>query len=1237
MAIRPHAFAATFGEPCEAPPCRGAQLGAPGAIAVGEASGEVYVVDRGVLGDSRTGRIVRFAADGGFLSEFAGTSAKGSGVLTAGSSSVESVLTEKGQFIAGQAISAPGLAPGTKVSAVGASSLELSQPASASELGLLEAGQSFEAPGPIAVDNSCALRKAGDPGLTQQQCEEDDPSNGDVYVVDRELFAIDKYSAAGEFLGQIDEGEGGRFSRPLEGVAVDEEGGLLVYLENFTISRYTNEAHNSFVPPSTPLSLECCAVTAGLALDRGGQLYLLRGIGEASTGRVAKVGREGATLIEALGGTNSAGVAVDQANGNPLVAEPTSLAVFDPEGQLVERLGEEQAVPHLAPLAGVGVNAATSTFYAAGADGHIAAFGLAPPTVPEVENESFSQVSSSSAKLAATINPRSEVGEGPTGYRFEYGRCTSLAACPTSPYEAVAGSGLVEADFESHDVGAEATGLQPGSAYHFRVMAENSRGMGAGEAERAFITQPADRPLSLPDERSWELVSPAQKLGGLIEPLAKRGLAQAAGDGLAVSYLSKAPTEAQPAGYSNKVQVLSRRGPEGWSSRDIALPHSSATGLSLGAGSEYEFFDTELSASVVQPFGEFVPQLSEEASESTAYLHLTEDCAARCFRPLVTGKAGFADVPAGTQFGEEEACRPKAGQLAERLACGPEFVDATDDLRHVVLHAGAELEPGAGPLGLYEWSDGALEQVNLLPRGAPAPGAFIGLQDQSARGALSRDGSRVVWESPGATSALYMRDLARRETVELDGADPCTGCESGGGQFQAASADGSRVLFTDTHKLTATASAEPGARGGNLYECAIVLVARRLRCELRDLTPRVGEEGAAVQEAVLGASEDGSYVYFVADGVQSTAPNGLGRHAIPGTPNLYLHHGSHNTFVATLDKGDLHDWQQTLSGQPTRVSPNGRWLEFMSQAGPTGYDNRDVASGRPVAEVYLYDASANRVACASCLPSGARPVGIEYKALSVAGGGLVGGDELWPSQALVGANVPGWTNVGSSFGSRARYQPRYLSDDGRLFFDTLDELVPQDRNETQDVYEYEPPGLGSCLESSDTFSVRSGGCVALISSGRAGPESAFLDASESGDDAFFLTSAQLSGVDGDSARDVYDARRCSEQLPCLAPPPQSAQPCSSEESCKAPPAPPASIFASPLSALAQEGESLIPGKARPKTPAELRARRLAKALAACGKLKRRQRRLACRRRARRRFGTRSFTRGRVPQRRTAGR
>ena len=73
--------------------------------------------------------------------------------------------------------------------------------------------------------------------------------------------------------------------------------------------------------------------------------------------------------------------------------------------------------------------------------------------------------------------------------------------------------------------------------------------------------------------------------------------------------------------------------------------------------------------------------------------------------------------------------------------------------------------------------------------------------------------------------------------------------------------------------------------------------------------------------------------------------------------------------------------------------------------------------------------------------------------------------------------------------------------------------------------------------------------MALISSGTSQKESAFLEATPSGDDVFFLTAAQLSPQDTDDAFDIYDARVCTSESPCLTPPPSARTSCGSVEEC----------------------------------------------------------------------------------------
>jgi hypothetical protein len=256
-------------------------------------------------------------------------------------------------------------------------------------------------------------------------------------------------------------------------------------------------------------------------------------------------------------------------------------------------------------------------------------------------------------------------------------------------------------------------------------------------------------------------------------------------------------------------------------------------------------------------------------------------------------------------------------------------------------------------------------------------------------------------------------------------------------------------------------------------------------------------------------------------------------------------------------------------------------LAFMSDRGLTGYDNSDVVSGVADEEVYLFDGVTGGLVCASCNPTGERPAGIfdpEFKRELDAAPLLVDEWGAWGGHWLAGS-VPGWT---PDEHQAALYQSRYLSDDGRLFFDSPDELVPADVDGKENVYEWEPVGVGGCVPGVAGVSVvyvgqvGGGGCVGLISAGTSSLESEFLDASgtggrdaeggEGGGEVFFLTASQLVPADEDSAFDVYDAHECSAGSPCLTQAAPAVPPaCNNEASCKPAPEAQPSIYGAPAS------------------------------------------------------------------------
>jgi DNA-binding beta-propeller fold protein YncE len=1187
LASRGHVLGTSFGS-------RGAgngQFEDPQGVAVNEVTGQIYVLDQG------NGRIERFSSVGDYEAQFDGTETP------------------------------------SKAFAFGGVALN----------------------GDIAVDNSCYFK-----GLSGSACSAADPSNGDVYVGDPGHDAVDKFSPAGAYLGQLREASSAAVFRFQEieglsicGVGVDANGTVWVYETGGTskgmVDSFTDGVEGTFIATSGALRTSNFRLP-GFAVDAEDDFYT-RGIfpGESNPASYIQTFNRFGVLLPAFTATGEPEIAsapaVDLASDEVFIDNIGSISVFGRAGALQERFGSGV----LTEGSGLAVNHEHETVYVADAAADtIDVFVPEPPSAPTVEGESVSAVASTSATLGGEIDPRGAASE----YRFEYGRCATPSTCSSSGYEgrAPVPDAPLGADFEVHSPSVHIQGLQPGTAYHFRVVAHNEINQElktVAGAEQTFVTQVAGSAFALPDGREWELVSPPEKHGAVFQPN-EEAPTQAAVSGNAMTYIATLPTEEGVKGYEyNGVQVLSTRGPSGWSSHDVSLPHGTPTAFPGALGKEYRYFSLDLTVGVAEPLGPFTslaPEAFPPDTERTPYLRHDTTCDAvpsTCYEPLVTGAPGYADVPEGTKFGGDNETGGGRDELGEAI-----FVAGTPDLSHAILASSVPLTDTStgGHQQLYEWSAASapserIKLVSVLPPNekgeeASAHGnAALGFAT-SARHAISDDGSRVVWtEAAGATGpALYMRDIKRNRTVRLD--VPQAECQSSGEcgsgeaspMFQTASSDGSRVFFTDTQRLTKDASSVPGAR--DLYECEMVEVGDAPTCDLTDLTPGPSaEEGANVQGAVIGASEDGSWVYFVAngvlgDGAEHGAIAGNCKEATgKGSCDLYVWHDGTVALVAVLSGEDFPDWAASepsdLTTLAARVSPNGDWLTFMSDRPLAGYDNRDTRSGKPDEEVYLYHANTTGggdLTCASCDPTGARPAGVEYPQIQ---GKLTGGFRVWEERAWIAANVPAWTTSEQNVGL---YQPRYLSDRGRVFFNSSDALVPGDINNNEDVYEYEPVGVGDCSSSSSTFSERSAGCIALISSGTAAGESAFLDASEDGNDVFFLTAEKLVSQDIDTALDVYDAHVCSSALPCVASPAVPPA-CTTADACRVAPSPQPAIFGAPSSAtftgagnLTQPGPSLAV-KRRSLTPAQ----RLARAFAACHRRKIKQKRRACERQARTRY------------------
>jgi hypothetical protein len=1041
-------------------------------------------------------------------------------------------------------------------------------------------------------------------------------SSGDVFVKDQGVAGVREFEPGGiEKAVRLDE-EGGE---SVEAITLDSSGDLFVADSSggFHLLEYSPAGVElaSFGSKTVP-------ITRGIVFsDALGELYVTNYSNENDVwvlappppGPLIEPGSESAAA--GPGGTATFEAKIDpeghattyhfeyvseaafQSGGYAGASSTASVALGSGFGEEAASAGVTKLAPGIYHYRVVASNecSAGSTCTVAGPDQTL--------TTALIQGPWASDVANTSATLSARINP---LGVS-TSYRLEYGSSSSYGHVLSG--NVGEGSGYVLVSYHEQE-------LQPGTTYHYRLVITTGFGVFEGP-DHTFTTQAAaTQGFGLADGRAWELVSPANKKGSLIGSQLEPVGAQAADDGNRIIYNTAGTnlTE-EPHSKSLGSQVLSVRGAGGWGTRDLALPIYIQEGTQhmSGAALEYRLFSPDLSRGIVEPGELNTPLLSPEATERTEYLY---DSVTGKFAPLVTA----ANVPPGTQFGGEER-----GSSNNTRGDELKFVAATPDLSHIIIKTPLKLTPDAiaqdtteeaskQPWNLYEWSGGRLQLVSKLPNGEPLVGngflhaRLAGTYSAEnfptgwAARAISADGRRVAWMvgDPYAYGGhfhyqgLYVRDMVEEKTVPVGHNNPV---------FQVMSSDGSRIFYVE---------------GGDLYEFDYETGASA------DLTAGHGasERSAGVRLTVSDVSEDGTSVYFVASGV-------LAAGAVSGEDNLYLLHegsgGWSTTFIATLSGQDSNDWSPPGVSEPemrfttSRVSPDGRYLAFMSDRALTGYDNVDAVSGVPDEEVYLYDAARERLVCASCNPSGARPVGAQDKPANPL---LFDYVHAWTREGEGGGgwlagSVPGWE---PGVGGNVVYQPRYLLDNGRLFFNSPDALAAQATDGLENVYEYEPPGVGDCTSASATFSERSDGCVNLISSGVSAFESEFYDASATGNDVFFITASKLVPEDYDQSYDVYDAHVCSSALPCRAAP-VPAPACTSGDSCKAAPTPQPLLFGPAPSATFSGTGNVVasPGSPAVKGRSLTRAQRLTRALRACRKRRDAKRRRLCERRARGRY------------------
>ena len=394
--------------------------------------------------------------------------------------------------------------------------------------------------------------------------------------------------------------------------------------------------------------------------------------------------------------------------------------------------------------------------------------------------------------------------------------------------------------------------------------------------------------------------------------------------------------------------------------------------------------------------------------------------------------------------------------------------------------------------------------------------------------------------------------------------------------YQGASTDGSKVFFTTTQALSAT----DHDTTNDIYECDLPGDSGSTPAPVAVVNPCPGLKPVSVTGTAAGArvlsvraiSDDGSHVYFVAEGVLASNENGNKETAVESANNLYAYERD-----ATFPSGHTSFIGKLSSSSPTaQATSDGRYLVFTDAAALTPDDT----STAP--QVFEYDAQTGSLV----------RVSIGDQGFNNDGNTSVDASELPPARVA---------NIGQSS------HPGVSSDGSKVVFTSVDGLTPQ--------------ALDSGTEFAENVYEYSGGRVYLISDGRAvnaNQPTRLLGIDSSGRDVFLSTVSQLVPQDTDQLLDVYDARQGGG-----FPAPAESPACKGDE-CQGPLSGTPSLLPPGSATFSGPGNALPPATTPAPKPKPLTtAQRLKRALRACRrKLKRK--RAACIRQAQKRYGARSF-------------
>jgi hypothetical protein len=365
---------------------------------------------------------------------------------------------------------------------------------------------------------------------------------GDIYVIQNhfstpEFHLVDIFSETGAFLGQLTASSEGALHFPA-GVTVDPAGAVYISEFNGTegkIHKYLPAANPVVNPDNTlnfsrpsfgPLAAGAGPTNGSIFSDSFGSEPVKL---DSSTG---------AKLCQVSPGESLA-LAVNQVNGHLFSASESAVTEYKGNCGAEPEAALSSFSPPGGGIRGIAVNGTSRLAYVSReGSAKIEVWELPAPTIPEASTEAASEVSAGEATLHGTVVPN---GIALEECFFEWGETQSYGET-VAPCEAP-DAGEIPADSNPHAVHARIAGLNPGTTYHFRLVAKNASGEEHG-GDKALITL---GPV-IAEESVDQISGTGARVSAQIDP-------QGEETSFEVEYLSQAEFEAGGDSYANATVV----------------------------------------------------------------------------------------------------------------------------------------------------------------------------------------------------------------------------------------------------------------------------------------------------------------------------------------------------------------------------------------------------------------------------------------------------------------------------------------------------------------------------------------------------------------------------------------------------------------------------------------------------------------------------------------------------------